>query len=94
VGISISEANSVAINTADVVLVGESLRPLVTAHRLSRETLATIKQNLFWAFSYNIVSIPIAMAGMLSPAWAAMAMGFSDVILVLNSLRLKFKRID
>jgi Cu+-exporting ATPase len=94
VGISISEANSVAINTADVVLVGESLRPLVTAHRLSRETLATIKQNLFWAFSYNIVAIPIAMAGMLSPAWAAMAMGFSDVILVLNSLRLKFKRID
>ncbi len=94
VGISLGEASSVAVNTADVVLVGSNLKALVTAHTLAKATLVTIKQNLFWAFSYNIVAIPVAMAGFLSPSWAALAMGFSDVILIINSLRLQFKRID
>lgn len=93
VGISLGEASSVAVNTADVVLIGSNLEALVTAHDLAKATLVTIKQNLFWAFSYNIVAIPVAMAGYLSPSWAALAMGFSDVVLIINSLRLQFRRI-
>jgi len=94
VGISLSHASSVAVNSADVVLVSASMATLTTAHKMAKATLKTIRENLFWAFSYNIIAVPIAMAGLLSPSWAALAMGFSDVILILNSLRLQVKRFD
>jgi Cu+-exporting ATPase len=73
-----------------VVLHG-SLSRVLEAIRLSRASLRTIKQNLFWAFSYNVLAIPIAAAGLLSPIVAAFAMGFSDVMTIGNSLRLRRK---
>ena len=65
----------------------------VDAIRLARRTLATIKGNLFWAFAYNVIAIPVAAFGGLVPAVAALAMGFSDVVLAANSLRLYTKKI-
>ena len=60
---------------------------------LGRQTYLTIKQNLFWAFFYNIIAIPVAAAGLLTPGVAAFAIGFSGVILVANSMRLKWKKL-
>ena len=93
VGISLSSASEVAIQSAQVVLVGGKINQLADAIRISRKTLTIIKQNLFWAFSYNIVAIPIAAFGYLTPTVAAFAMAFSDVIIILNSLRLKATKI-
>lgn len=93
VGISVSNGTTVAIESARIVLLGGDLSHLPTALRLARETLRTIKQNLFWAFSYNIIAIPLAAAGYLSPAIAALAMGFSDVMVIGNSIRLRHKRL-
>ena len=67
------------------------LESLSKAHTISNQTLKTIKENLFWAFSYNIVAIPIAALGFLNPMFAALAMAFSDVMVIGNSLRLKFR---
>jgi Cu+-exporting ATPase len=94
VGISLSNGTTVAIESARIVLLAGNLAHLPLALRLARATLRTIKQNLFWAFSYNIVAIPLAAAGYLTPIVAAVAMGFSDVMTIGNSLRLRHRRLD
>lgn len=93
VGISLSDASQVAMNSAQVVLMNHGLKNLPLSLGLGRHTYLTIKQNLFWAFCYNIVAIPIAAFGYLSPTFGALVMGFSDVVLAINSIRLKFKKV-
>ncbi|MEE2700161.1 MAG: cation-translocating P-type ATPase [Bacteroidota bacterium] len=94
VGISIGNATEVAIQSSDVILLHKSeLSQLSKALQVARATLLTIKQNLFWAFSYNIVAIPIAAMGFLDPMLGALFMAFSDVIVIGNSIRLKYKKI-
>ncbi|MDQ6608406.1 MAG: HAD-IC family P-type ATPase, partial [Bacteroidota bacterium] len=94
IGISMSEASQMAMQSAQVVLMGNDLKKLPAALGLGRHTYLTIKQNLFWAFAYNIIAIPIAAFGLLSPTFAALVMGFSDVVLAANSVRLYIKKID
>jgi len=91
VGIAMSNGTHIAMESADIVVLHGSLSRVLEAIRLSRASLITIKQNLFWAFSYNVLAIPIAAAGLLSPILAAFAMGFSDVMTIGNSLRLRRK---
>ncbi len=91
IGISLSSGTEIAIQSAEVVLLNGKLSSLVDAHRLSKTTLTTIKQNLFWAFFYNVMAIPLAAIGLLNPMIAALAMAFSDVIVVGNSIRLKYR---
>ncbi|MBL6657041.1 MAG: cadmium-translocating P-type ATPase [Flavobacteriales bacterium] len=94
VGISLGGSTEVAIESAQIVVLNTSnLKQIEQAYRISQHTLITIKQNLFWAFSYNIVAIPIAALGFLNPMWGALFMAFSDVIVIGNSLRLKKKNI-
>ncbi|MBP7437776.1 MAG: HAD-IC family P-type ATPase, partial [Bacteroidia bacterium] len=94
VGISLSEATQVAIQSSQVILLrSDDLRNLLDALEVSRLTYRTIRQNLFWAFLYNVVAIPIAAAGYLSPMLGALSMAFSDVIVVGNSLRLRTRKI-
>ncbi|MCL2816679.1 MAG: HAD-IC family P-type ATPase, partial [Oscillospiraceae bacterium] len=89
VGIAIGSGTDVAIESADIVLMRSDLSNVPDAIRLSRATIRNIKQNLFWAFGYNTLCIPIAALGLLNPMIAAAAMCFSDVSLLLNVLRLK-----
>ncbi|TAL58746.1 MAG: cadmium-translocating P-type ATPase [Bacteroidetes bacterium] len=94
VGISIGNASQVAIHSSQIILLNKKdLSQLQTAYLISKHTLRTIKQNLFWAFFYNVVAIPIAAAGYLSPMVGALVMAFSDIIVIGNSLRLRKKRI-
>ncbi len=89
VGIAIGAGADVAIEAADITLVSGDLRGLVTAVRLSKATFRKIKQNLFWAFGYNVVAIPMAVFGMLHPLIAELAMAGSSLSVVGNALRLK-----
>ena len=91
-GISLSDASHLAMQQAEVVLMNQGLRQMPTALGLGRHTYATIRQNLFWAFIYNIIAIPVAAVGLLTPTLAAAAMGLSDVVLAVNSIRLFVKR--
>ena len=93
IGISLSEASQMAIQSAQVVLMHAGLKKLPTALGLGKHTYITIKQNLFWAFFYNIIAIPIAAFGFLTPTFGAMVMGLSDVVLAINSVRLFIKKV-
>ena len=94
IGVSMNDASQVAIQSAKVVLLNTDLRSVVTFLQISKHTLLTIRQNLFWAFAYNVVAIPVAALGFLNPMMGAFTMAFSDVVVIGNSLRLKAKRID
>lgn len=96
IGISMSDASQIAMQTASVVLVSHGLKNLPLALGLGLHTYSTIRQNLFWAFSYNIVAIPVAAFGLLGiygPTYGALLMGLSDVVLAVNSARLFVKKV-
>jgi P-type Cu+ transporter len=88
-GLSIGTGTDIAIEASDLTLVSGDLNAAADAIRLSRQTLRTIKQNLGWAFGYNVAAIPLAAAGLLNPLLAGLAMAFSSVSVVLNALRLR-----
>ncbi|MBS1589415.1 MAG: cadmium-translocating P-type ATPase [Bacteroidetes bacterium] len=94
VGISLSESTQIAIQSANLILSNNQLSTLPKAIRLGIFTEQTIKQNLFWAFFYNILAIPVAATGYLSPTWGAGIMAMSDIVLILNSLRLGLRNIN
>lgn len=91
VGCAIAGGTDIAIETSDLVLARPDLNRLVTAHTIARRTMGVIRQNLGWAFIYNLVGIPLAMSGLLTPIYAAAAMALSSLCVVGNSLRLTVK---
>lgn len=93
IGISLGGASQAAIQSAQIVLLKPQLNRIFEALVISKHTVKTIKQNLFWAFAYNIIAIPIAAAGYLNPMWGALFMAFSDVIVIGNSVLLRSKRL-
>jgi len=93
-GVSLGNASPVAIQSSQIILLNDRLDYLQKAVAISRHTLLTIKQNLFWAFAYNVVAIPVAALGYLNPMWGAIFMAFSDVVVIGNSLRLRGKKIS
>jgi len=89
VGIAIGNGTDIAIESADVVLIKGDLNGVIKSIKLSKSTIQIIKQNLFWAFVYNVIGIPLASIGLLNPMFAALAMSLSSVSVISNSLRLK-----
>ncbi len=93
VGISLSNATQIAIQSAQIILINGKLNLLSQAYLISKNTMTVIKQNLFWAFFYNVIALPIAAVGLLDPMIAAASMALSDVVVVMNSLRLRTKKL-
>lgn len=93
VGFAMGSGTDIAMESGDVVLVGAGIVPLVSAIKLSRATMRKIRQNLFWAFFYNCIGIPVAALGFLNPIIAGAAMAFSSVSVVTNSMLLKKSRL-
>jgi Cu+-exporting ATPase len=93
ISVSMNDASQIAVQSAQVILMNHGLKNLPTALGLGKHTYLTIKQNLFWAFAYNIIAIPVAAFGLLTPTFGAMVMGLSDVVLAINSVRLFVKKV-
>ena len=100
IGIAIGSGADIAIESADIILMKASISDVLKALSISRLTIRVIKENLFWAFIYNILAIPVAMGvlylfsgPLLNPMIAGLAMGFSSVSVVLNALRLKYIKL-
>jgi Cu+-exporting ATPase len=88
-GIAVSRASDVAREAADIILLRSEIEAVPESLGLARATLRTIKQNLFWSFFYNAIGIPLAALGFMSPILCAAAMGFSDLVVIGNALRLR-----
>ncbi|WP_236059706.1 heavy metal translocating P-type ATPase [Chitinophaga rhizophila] len=93
IGISLSDATHIAMQSANVILLNSRLSSLPLALGLGKHTYLTIQQNLFWAFIYNIIAIPFAALGVLSPITGAGVMALSDIVLAVNSVRLRYKKV-
>ena len=93
VGISFSGSSEIALQSANVVLLTQDVSKITESRKMAEQTLRTIKQNLFWAFCYNLIAIPLAAAGYLNPMWGAAFMAFSDIMVIGNSIRLNYKKI-
>jgi Cu+-exporting ATPase len=89
IGIAIGSGSDVAKETGNIILVKNDVRDVVTSIRLSRATMRKIKQNLFWAFFYNVIGVPVAALGFLNPMIAAAAMALSSLSVIVNSALLK-----
>lgn len=94
VAIVVGHGSDLSKQQADFILMEKGLQKLRDAHKVSRITLGGIKQNLFWAFAYNVVAIPIAATGGLNPTWAALFMAMSDVVVIGNALRLRLVNMN
>jgi len=92
VGCAVAGGTDIAMETSDLVLAKPDLERLALAHRMARRTMAVVRQNLAWAFIYNVIGIPLAMTGRLTPIYAAAAMALSSVCVAVNSLRLMRRR--
>ena len=94
IGVSLSKASNINTDAAQVVLLNSNIGLLPQAYIIGKLTYITIKQNLFWAFFYNIIAIPLAAMGLLSPTLGALTMALSDVIVIGNSIRLRYRKLD